>query len=93
MLNSFTQTARSPFSKIKQIYGDHLESISTHYPSVKKQKSLSPEMKEQIRVKMRTSQRKVVIRQMVVGTLAGIAGIILIIMLLTDSGIKDLIVD
>ena len=92
-LNSFTQKARSPFSKIKQIYGDHLESISIHYPDVKKQKSLSPELKEQIRAKMRASQRKVLIRQIIVGTLVGIASIILIIVLWTDSGVKSLIVD
>lgn len=79
--DSFTYKPRPSFSKIKQIYGEHLENIHPDYPGVKARTPLDQATKQAIIAKINAQHRKVLIRQIAVGLITTILVIALAIYL------------
>ena len=78
---SFTFRARPPFAKMKQIYGEHLESTNAHYPSAKNPQKLDAAIRQQIAEKIKKEQRKRIKRQVIFGCIAAITLIISVLYL------------
>lgn len=85
---SFTFKSRPSFSKIKQIYGEHLEGLHPDYPKVKTGKSLDPKIRQQIKNQVKTESQRVLRRQIMVGTVVAIATLTLALYLSSISNFE-----
>ena len=59
----FTRRSKPPFSKLKQIYGDHLEALGNEHLISKDHPKVSPELKERIRESFKKEYRKYIQNQ------------------------------
>ena len=65
-LQVFTRRGKPSFSKLKQIYGSHLEDFKANNPRHKKEKKLSNELRTQIKENARKEYRSFIRKQILI---------------------------
>ena len=75
--SSFTFRSKTPFAKVKQIYGEHLEGLGKQYSPTKETQHISPKLRKEIKERIIAEQKKALIRQVIVGSLLGVTLILL----------------